>query len=257
MVKKTLPIGLLILAVGFGLLWYPLRQLKGMQMGSAQLLFYAFASASVFTAPWLAYQVKQWRAKSQSLFLIGFSGALAFTLLFFALLSGDPLAVMSLFCLMPAAILLVTKLLSHQALGMRAFLGLLLIVLVSLSAFFSSSKGIRLHWSELSAMIAGLAFYSCYRFQQSNADLPVLSQLSAIMVCSTWVSGMVIIFSPRMVSFPQDYAALLSVLFGLFCINSVIGALLFILSKYYENALLAWLGLVISVSFASLALIGV
>lgn len=187
MTNRITFIGWLILATGLALCWYPLKHLKGMQIGSPQLLFYAFSSASLCSLPWLAYQVKQWRSRTQYLLQIGLTGAVAITFLHFSLLAGEPQTVISIFCLIPVVLIFVLRMLSAESLNPSEFLIFLMIVTASLIAIFGQGEGLSFNWSELMALVAGLFCYLLFRQHNVALEIPLASKLSAILICSTWL----------------------------------------------------------------------
>ncbi|PID45447.1 MAG: hypothetical protein CSB47_08570 [Proteobacteria bacterium] len=240
-------IGWLVLAAGLAVCWYPLRQLSDMQIGNPQLLFFAFSSASLCTVPWLVYQMKQWRKDAPYLLGVGLSGAVMLTFFHFAILNGNPQTVIGLFCLVPAIIMLVSKLLAQEVLDFTRFLSLVLIIAACLLAVLTTTGGIRAYWTDFISLIAGIACYLFFKLQHPTLKLPIMSRLSVILICSTWMVGMVIIFSPRVVSFPQENANLASVMYGIFCVIPVLLALLHVLSDKKEKHLLLWLALSLGV----------
>lgn len=251
MTNRIIFIGWFAVAVGFALCWYPLKYLKGMQMGSPQLLFYAFSSASLCTIPWLGNQVKLWQGHTDSLLAVGLSGSVVLTFLNFSLLGGEPLSVVSIFCLTLTAILLLKGVLSNQQLGVTEFLILLTNLLVSLVVLFVLQSTSQFHWSQFTAVLAGISCYKFFRYHSSSLAVPLASKLSAIFICSTWLVGMVIIFSPRLVSFPQENAVLISVLYGVLCLVPVLLAVLRVFQEQPERYLLLWVVLVLGVAILS------
>lgn len=242
MTNRIIFIGWFLIAVGFAISWYPLKYLKGMQMGSPQLLFYAFASASLSTLPWLAYQAKEWRNRSESLLLFGITGSVMVTFLNFSIASGDPLGVVGLFCLTLSSALLLKRVLSNQALVFKEFLVLLLIIVVSLVSYFGmSATPYKLHWTQFTAIFAGIASYWFYKSHGSSHDIPLGSKLAAVFICSTWLVGMVIIFSPRFVSFPYENAVLMSIAYGVVFLIPIVISISKVFSVQDEKYLLLWL----------------
>lgn len=258
MTNRISSVGWFVVAAAFALFWYPLKYLKGMQIGSSQLLFYAFASASICTIPWLAYQVKAWRNQTEPLLMIGITGAVMLAFLNFSILSGDVLSSISIFSLVISSILLLKRVLSEQALVFIEFLFLLVVAVSSLLVLFglgASSRG--LHWSQFAAIIAGISCYFFFKKHSQSSEVPIASKLAAVFICSTWIVGMVIIFSPRFVSFPYENAVLFSVLYGVVGLVPVAIAVLKILSAPEENNLLIWVVSVLLLAVISVELVRV
>lgn len=254
MTSRIIFISCFVVAVGYSLCWYPLQYLKAMQIGSPQLLFYAFSSASLCTIPWLALQVKEWRGHTESLLAVGLSGAVMLTFLNFSLLSGDPLSAISIFCLVIAIILLLKRALSQQSLIITEFMALLVVIVVSLVILFGLDDKLSFHWTQLTSALAGIACYLFFRYHGSSPAIPLTSKLSAIFICSTWLVGMVMIFSPRLVSFPQENAVLISVLYGVLCLIPILLSMLRIFLKQQEMNMQLWSMLVLSVAILSVGL---
>ena len=252
MTNRITSVGWFLVAAVFALCWYPLKYLKGMQIGSPQLLFYAFASASLCTIPWLAYQAKEWRNQTESLLVFGITGSVMLTFLHFSIMGGEILGSISIFSLVVSSILLLKRVLSEQSIVFTEFLVLLVIAVASLLVFFGlRTTVIAWHWSQLSAVIAGLSCYLFYQKNGSNQSIPVASRLAAVFICSTWLVGMVIIFSPRFVSFPYENAVLISVLYGVLGLIPVLLAVLKVFSAPQEKNLLIWVALVLIVAVVS------
>ena len=251
MTNRIIFIGWFFIAVGFALYWYPLKYLTDMQIGSPQLLFYAFSSASLCTIPWLGCQVKQWRGHAESLLAVGLSGSVMLTFLNFSLVSGDPLSVIGIFCLTLAAILLLKRVLSQQPIIFVEYFVLLLVLITSLVVLFVLRETTHFHWTQLTSVLAGASCYLFFKYHSSNLNVPLASKLSATFICSTWLVGMVVIFSPRFVSFPQENAVFFSVLFGVLCLLPVLLSVLVIFLVQPEESLLLWLVLVLVIAILS------
>lgn len=255
MTNRKIFIAWLTLAIGLALSWYPLKQLKDLQIGSPQLLFYAFASASLCTAPWLAYQVRSWRAETQALLSIGLSGACMVTFLHFSLLNGSAESVFSIFSLVPTTIFLLKSVLSEEPFHVGEFSIFVMVIIACFTVLFNAKNGFNSQWMMVTSLLAGLFCYVLFMLQSRNTALPLASKLSAVFICSTWLVGMVIIFSTKFVSFPQENAVLASILYGIFCLTPVLLAVLKIMTHCRRSDLLIWLALTLLVSVVSLRLI--
>ena len=252
MTNRITSVGWFIVAAVFALCWYPLKYLKGMQIGSPQLLFYAFASASLCTIPWLAYQVKQWRNQTESLLVFGISGSVMLTFLNFSIVTGEPLDSISIFTFVISSILLLKRVHSEHPIVFAEFMVLLAIAIASLLVFFGlRTTPIGWHWSQFTAVIAGLACYLFYVKHAQSSGIPLGPKLAAVFICSTWLVGMVIIFSPRFVSFPYENAILISIFYGVVGLIPILLALLKIFSVPQEKSLLIWIVLVLVVAVIS------
>lgn len=251
MTNKTIFIGWFSIALGLALCWYPLQYLKEMQIGSAQLLFYAFSSATLCTIPWLVYQAKQWQGSTQSLLVIGLSGSSMLVFLSFSLLSGEAASTFSIFCASAAVMMLYRRISTGDQLNVAEYFALVMIVLASITVLFEVKDGFSFHWRQLTAFLSGLSCYFLYKLLGNNVTIPIASKLSVIFICSTWMSGMAIIFSPMSVSFPQENAALSSMLFGILCLLPIQFSLLKVLQRPRDKYFLLWLILTLVVSVSS------
>jgi len=254
MTNKLIFIGSLILAVGLALCWYPLKVVSETQIGSAQLLFFAFAAASLCTLPWLAYQVKSWRGRSQSLLQVALSGSLSLTFLHFSLLYGEPLTVFGIFCLVPAVILFLRRTLGKAALNIGELAVLMMVIVASMIILFGIKGGLNYQWNELGAVVAGAACFLLFMLHGKVTDIPLGSKVAGIFICSTWLVGMAIIFSPRFINFPHDNAMSTSALYGALCLIPVVFSVLYILRDANTPHFLLWISLLLVISLISVAL---
>lgn len=255
MTHKTIPIGWIFIAGGMSLWWYPIQHLRGMQIGSAQLLFYAFLSATVCTVPWLAYQARQWKGHTPSLLIIGLSGSATLVLLNFSLFSGDTVNVFSIFCATPAIFTLSKKVSTNEQLNFVEYFSLVTLILASLAMLLGMEGGVRFHWTQLTSFLAGASCYFLFKSHSENPTLLLASKTSAIFICSTWMSGMAVIFSPRGVSFPQENAALASMLYGVLLMVPILLSTLKVLQSSRGKYFLTWLILVLVASVVSVKLL--
>lgn len=241
------------LSAGLSLCWYPLDILESMQMESSQLLFFAFATASIFTVPFMARQVGMWRDRTLELLIFALTGGVANVLLHYSLLFGNPVVAIAILCLAIVASLFLDRLARGLNLATGEFLVVLSLLMVVASMLLTISDLLIVHLSQILAVLAGVGFYRISLLNAgSEQDIPIMSRVAALFLASTWLVGMVLIFSPHSSSFPQDNAALYSALYGPIILIPVITSVVCILTKYKSRNLLLWVTLLLSGNFISL-----
>jgi len=237
---------LMFLSAGLGLCWYPLLQLGTMQIENSQLLFYSFAAASVLTVSFMALQVEQWRKRALELLIFALIGGVSNVSLHYSLLQGDPIVALSLFCVAIIVSLFLERVVKAKALAISEFLVILsLFMVVALTLL--AKLPLKIEWSLLLAVISGLGFHGLYVFNnQAPTAIPIMSRAAAFFIASTWLVGMVLIFSPRSGSFPQENAALFSALYGAVILLPIMMSVMFVLAQNSLALLLLWVTLILS-----------
>lgn len=187
-----------------------------MRLGSTQLVFFAFIVATLVTIPWLFLQVRQWISQSKALILIAIGGGGANTLLHLAVLNGELLRVLPAFSTVLMTLLLLNQVFFSVEPKLSRSVILISLVLIAGIGMRSLSGFGDIQSNEILAGLAGVGFYMALVVSTKNGkQLPLMGKVSAIMVCSTWFVGMMIIFSSHISSFPEQYAITLSGVYGL------------------------------------------
>ena len=221
-----------------------------MQVESSQLLFFAFSAASLITAPVMAFQVKKWRTKTLELLVFGLVGGVSNAILHYSLLNNFPIAVLSLFGMAAVGSFFVSRLMKSEPVAFGEFLTILSILLAAIFMMLETN-GLKLQWSQLLAILAGVGFHRLVLINEgSNTDIPILSRVAAIFIASTWFVGMMLIFSPRANSFPLENAALFSALYGLIILLPIIFSIVFILTRKQFSVFLFWVTLLLGFNLA-------
>ena len=243
------------LSAVLGLVWYPLLQLKSMQIESSQLLFFAFLAASLLTVTFMARQVEKWRNNTLELLIFALTGGVSNGLLHYSLLFGNPIVVLSLFCISMVASLFLTRLSKGHNLDTGEFATILCLLLMAFSILMAVDSPLTFHWSQILAMLAGAGFYRLFMLnEQSVCQIPILSKLAAMFIASTWLVGIVLIFSPRSASFSQENASFYSVLYGAMILTPVVASVIYILAKNSLTTLLLWTTALLGVNLIGLLL---
>lgn len=211
-----------------------------MQIDSSQLLFFSFSAASVVTITCLALQVSRWRKNTLELLIIALTGGASLVLFHYALLHGNPIVAVSLFCVALVATFFLDRLARGENLILTEFLTILSLLLVAVTISFLTSP-LALDWSLLFPILAGIGFHRLILVNKdADVGIPVLARLGAIFIASTWLVGMVLIFSPRSAIFPQENAALFSALYGAVILVPVMASIVLMVVKYNLVFLLLW-----------------
>lgn len=240
MTSKLYFILLICISAVLGLCWYPLSRLVDMQIDSSQLLFFSFAAASVVTITCMALQVAQWRKNTLELLIIALTGGASLVLFHYALLQGNPIVAVSLFCIALIAAFFLDRLARGKNLIPTEFLTILSLLLVAITIIFLTSP-LNLDWWLVLPVLAGIGFHRLILVNNvAHVEIPVLARLGAIFIASTWLVGMVLIFSPRSAIFPQENAALFSALYGAVILVPVMASIVLMLVKYNLVFLLLW-----------------
>lgn len=233
--------------------WYPLEKLESMRIVSSQLLFFAFSTASIFTVPFMAYQVEKWRNKTLELLVFGLTAGVSNVLLHYSLLHGNPIVAVAIFCMAIIASLFLDRLARGVNLATSEFLVVLSLVMITALTLLAISDLLMLSPSQLLAVLAGIGFYRLSLLNAgSKKGIPIMSRVAAVFLASTWLVGMVLIFSPHSTSFPQENSALFSALYGAIILMPIIAAVVCILTEYKSQNLLLWVTLLLSVNFIGL-----
>ena len=221
-----------------------------MQIESSQLLFFAFSAASLLTVSFLARQVESWRHSTLELLIFALTGGVSTVLIHYSLLHGNPIVVISLFCMTLSVSFFLVRLGKGQNLAAGEFITILAVLLVAVSTLMVISNELVLHWSQLLAVLAGLGFYRLWLLNgQARSEIPIMSKLAALLIASTWLVGMVLIFSTRSTSFPLENAALFSILYGLVILGPIIASVIFILSEDNFKTFYLWVTVLLSANF--------
>ena len=243
----------LCLSAGLGLCWYPLARIENLQIESSQLLFFAFSTASLLTVVFMARQVERWRHSPLELLIFALTGGISTVLIHYSLLHGNPIAVISLFCMTVGVASFLFRLAKGQNLAAREFITILAVVLVAFSNLMVISDVLVFHWSLIVAILAGVGFYGLWLLNRyTGGEIPIMSKLSALFIASTWLVGMILIFSTRSTSLPQEDAAFYSILYGAVILVPIMASVVFILVKDNFLTIYLWITMLLSANLTSI-----
>lgn len=256
MTTKITIASLVLIALWLASSWYPIKYLSDMRLGSTQLVFFAFIAATLVTVPWLFLQVRQWITQSKSLILIAIGGGVANTLLHLAVLNGELLRVLPAFSAVLMSLLLLNQIFFSVEPKFSRSLTLASLVLVAGIGMRTLSGFGDIQSNEILAGLAGVGFYLALTISiKSGKQLPLISKVSAIMVCSTWFVGMIIIFSSHTSSFPAQYAITLSGVYGLMCLLPSVVVICWLALSYDTRYLIFCFSLLLAFHLAGLILL--
>lgn len=197
--KQRLPVIVLLLSsIGWGLTWWPVKQLGALGLDNLWLVFIAYATGSVVLLPWIYLQYDLWRKRTALMLLIAGIGGVANVTFQLAIAYGDVIRVMILFYLLPV----------WSVIGGRYFLGekidamrVLAVVMCLVGAIVildvASSHNIQgVSWIDVLAIVSGMTFAMTNILFRSVQDVPVMSKLSFMYVGSGILIGAaVLLFS--------------------------------------------------------------
>ncbi len=248
MTSKLKVIISICLSAGLGICWYPLGKLEGMQVESSQLLFFAFSAASLLTAPVMAFQVKLWRTKTLELLIFGLVGGIANALLHYSLLGDSPVVVLSLFSIAAVGSLFLDRIMKSEQIAIGDFLTLLCLILAALFILLALD-GLKLYWGHLLAILAGVGFHRLMLLSDDAGPvIPIMSRVAAVFIASTWLVGMVLIFTPRSNNFPLENASLFSAFYGVIFLLPIIFSIVFIVIRKQFNEFLLWVAMLLGLN---------
>ena len=236
------------LSAGLGICWYPLSKLEGMQVESSQLLFFAFSAASLLTAPIMALQVKTWRTNTLELLIFGLVGGISSAIFHYSLLGEFPVTALSLFSMAAVGSLFLDRVIKGEEIAAKDFLTLLSLILAALLILLAVD-GPKLYWSQLLAIIAGVGFHRLMLLNTDpSSNIPIMSRVAAVFIASTWLVGMVLIFTPRSNNFPLENASLFSALYGAIILLPIIFSIVFIVIRKQFSEFLFWITLLLALN---------
>lgn len=225
-----------------------------MQLEHSHLLFFAFAAASLLMVVLMARQADRWRKKTPELLIYGLTAGVSTVLLHYSFLLGRPVAVVATFSTAVVVALFLDRLGKGENLVAIEFSMILSLLMLAISTLFILSEFLVGQWWPLLAILAGIGFYRLSLLGHAQDGIPVLSRVAALFVVSTWLVGMVLIFSPHSTTFPEENATFYSALYGLLILVPIMVSLVFILMNQNRQTLLLWLALLLSVNFISMLL---
>ena len=228
MISKAAAFGVLLLASALALCWVPLGVISQTHLVDTQILFYAFSSAALITSPFLFIQASKWRPHVPAMVTFSLISALACTLLQYSLLAGNSLVTMSIFCITFSALVLFSKTESNILLELIVCVFVAVLAVAIFSLFGISLTG---EWTEWSALVVAVLIYILLRLHNYSSVIPLGSKLAVSLIASTWLVGMVTIFSQRFSSYIQDNAISFSVAYGVLFLAPVTACVLYLLSN--------------------------
>ncbi len=182
---QWLPVfSLLVAAILWGVLWYPLRLLEGAGLSGLWTSLIIYLVVFVPSLPWLLPHLGVIRKMPGSILLLAlFSGwtNVAFIL---AVLEGNVVRVVLLFYLSPMWTVLLGRVVLHEQLSSRSWLvlciamcGALVILWPTQEVLFASFE-----WADLLAISAGMAFAATNVMVRKTADTPIMIKMGAAWV---------------------------------------------------------------------------
>ena len=222
-----------------------------MHVDSSQLLFFAFSAASILTVPFLAFQVGQWRTRTLELLVFGLVGGISTGLLHYAFLNENPVPVASLFVGAAVAALFFDRLSKGAAIKAGDFLIMLSLTLVTVLILLTFREQLTFKWAQLLAVLAGVGFHQLMVLKKPpETGIPLMSKVAAVFLASTWLVGIMLIFSPRSTSFPEENYALYCALYGGVLLLPMVISLVHVLVNKQLNVFFMWVTLLLGSNLA-------
>ena len=206
---------LLISSIGWGLTWLALKGLNEMGLDGMQLIFIAFASATVVLLPWLFKQYASWKSSLAFMAMIALSGGFANVAFQSAIYHGDVVRVMILFYMLPVWSVLGGRIILKEKIDLIRVTAVVLCLsgaYVILDVWNTSWHGIT--WVDFLAIGSGLGLASTNILFRFTQNIPVMSKVGSTFIGCTVMTGIAIAVSSETVPLPDNSAVPLAILYG-------------------------------------------
>ena len=207
---------LLLSSIGWGVTWWPVKQLNAAGLDSLWLLAIAFVAGALVMSPWFYLQRRVWRTKLSWMIYIALAGGIANVAFQLAIYYGDVIRVMILFYLLPV----------WSVFGGRLFLGegidglrVLAVVLCVLGAvvILDVLAGDHLQavsWIDVLAIVSGMALAATNILFRRVLDIPVMSKIAFMFLGSSSLIILALLLFGKKLSAVEPTILVWTVLYG-------------------------------------------
>lgn len=207
---------LLISSIGWGLTWWPVKQLNALGLDSLWLILIAFATGTLVLLPWFYWQRGLWKTKIHYMLWVALAGGVANVAFQLAIYYGDVIRVMILFYLLPV----------WSVIGGRIFLGEKIDALRVLAVMMCLAGAIvildianagamqAISWIDVLAVISGMALAITNILFRSVQEVPVMSKIAFMFMGSSVLILLLLIFFTAPVVQVSSATIVLAMLYG-------------------------------------------
>jgi hypothetical protein len=144
--------------------------------------------------------------------------------------------------------LFLARIMNGEPIPFRDFLIMLSLMLASLFMLLAMD-GLRIYWSHIFSIFAGVGVHRLMLLSHdASSQIPIQSRVAAVFIASTWLVGMVLIFTPRSNNFPLENASLFSALYGLIFLLPIMFSIVFIVIRKQFREFLLWITLLLGIN---------
>lgn len=212
-----LPVFVLFLSsIGWGITWWPIKELSALGLDNLWLVFIAYVAGTIVLFPWFYWQRAAWKKRAGFMLWIAVAGGTANVTFQLAMAYGDVIRVMILFYLLPV----------WSVIGGRMFLGekidamrVMAVVMCLAGAMVildivnvDNTQGIT--WIDVLAIVSGMSFAMTNILFRSVQDVPVMSKLAFMFLGSGVLIGGSLLFFATTISDASMLSVYLAMLYG-------------------------------------------
>ena len=216
-INQRLPVIVLLLSsIGWGVTWWPVKQLGALGLDNLWLVFIAYGAGTIVLLPWVYLHRDLWQKRIGIMLAIAIVGGVANVTFQIAIAYGDVIRVMILFYLLPV----------WSVIGGRFFLGekidimrVLAVVICLIGAVVildvTNSDQIQgITWIDVMAVVSGMTFAMTNILFRSVQDIPVMSKLSFMFIGSCILTGLSLLFFSVSVTSASLTVVFMTMLYG-------------------------------------------
>ena len=187
---------LLFSSIGWGLTWWPVKQLNALGLDSLWLIAIAFLTGAVVLLPWFFVQRWQWRTKIGFMLCIALAGGVANVAFQLAIYYGDIIRVMILFYLLPVWSVIGGRIFLGERLDTLRIITVLLCLLGALIILDVSNVALlkTIGWIDLMAIASGMGLAITNILFRSVLDIPLMSKISFMFLGSSVLIVLALLF---------------------------------------------------------------
>ena len=190
--NNRLPVIVLFLSsIGWGITWWPVKELSALGLDNLWLVFIAYAAGTLVLIPWFYLQRAMWRKRAGYMLWIAVAGGIANVTFQLAIVYGDVIRVMILFYLLPVWSVIGGRLFLGEKIDAMRVLAVVMclagaIVILDI-ANVDNTQGIT--WIDILAIVSGMSFAMTNILFRSVQDVPVMSKLAIMFIGSAALIG--------------------------------------------------------------------
>ena len=195
--NPRLPVFVLLLSsIGWGLTWWPVKQLNAQGLDSLWMIAVAFVTGVVVLLPWLYVQRSQWQSKTGFMLGIALAGGVANVAFQLAIYYGDIIRVMILFYLLPVWSVIGGRIFLGERLDTLRIIAVLICLSGALIILDVSNVALlqTIGWIDLMAIASGVSLAITNILFRSVLDIPLMSKISFMFLGSSVLIVLALLF---------------------------------------------------------------